>query len=673
MFSRFQRRPIQLLAILWPLALLTPHLPGIPRPAVDGLPWRQELTLSLILSATLALLLIRPNLFSLRNQLRKSTWPLLALSIFVFWILLSSLWATDHYQSLHLTMQWACYLIFFALLLCAPARSIRSSIRTLIVVLWILIIASVIETWFGAPVTDGSLRVGMKPILRASGTFGELMGVCSVLFAGFFLCVRRIRTAAIIGATSAGCWLATLQSLERAPFIGTAVGVVVLLVIGVLNSHQRRYGRLTILTIALLAVLAAQHFPSTAGSESTSTIGRLQQNLRTDSNTHARLLLWAVGLEMLREHPVIGVGGNNYQIRYDDARATFASNHPDSSLIGMNDNLLPMYAHNEYVQMLAELGVTGFMLFVAFIAALVLCLLRRVRAGANRLISLSAASALLAFMLSSGASASSFRSIGGGLVFFFAAAVLLKATEPGGVAIRDEPAKRQTRFLRLVTVGTGVTLIFFTIQASGTILLALAEQGGEARAERNYQRALQVYPSSASANFSYGMWLYANGRFGESVPRLQKALDGGLNSSICYEYLAGAEDAAGDGASAEATLSKAVQVYPRSVFLVTRHSVALDRLGRHSEANAEMSRALAVDPRASRGWQQLIVNDIDAAYAAASRESDIALPGELVPQAAVFAVLHENEIRNPELVQKGWRKRVRSVDFNAHATSSPEK
>jgi hypothetical protein len=76
-----------------------------------------------------------------------------------------------------------------------------------------------------------------------------------------------------------------------------------------------------------------------------------------------------------------------------------------------------------------------------------------------------------------------------------------------------------------------------------------------------------------------------------------------------------------------------------------------------------MDRALAIDARACRGWEQLIVNDIDAAYLAATREPDIALPSELLPEAAVFAVLRENEIRRPELIQQGWRHRMRSVDY----------
>ena len=662
MLSKLQhlfRQPLYLLLLLWPLVLLTPHLPGVPRPAVDGLPWRQELFLSFLLTASLILVWLRRDSLGY-EALRKNSRAITFLALFVCWILLSSIWANDRYQALHLAMQWTCYLFFFILLLCASTKAIRKSIPILVVVVWILIVSSALETWFGAPITDSSLRVAVKPILRASGTFGELMGVCSVLFAGFSLCVRRTRQAVLLGATAVGCWLGTLQALERAPFIATAAGLLLLVVIAlIVRQRNQQYLRIALLSTAVVAVFVSQSLPVAKEPDALSIAGRLDQNLHNDSNTHARLLLWAIGFEMLKAYPLTGVGGGNYQVSYDDARAAFASDHPNSSLVGLNDHLLPMFAHNEYVQMLAELGVVGFALFVGFIVTILWEAFRGLRSGWNRMLILTSGSAIVAFMLSSGASASSFRSIGAGLLLFFAAALVLRSKRR---PVTHKPLEAKI-FLRVATATAAVALTFFSIQSTGTTLLALAERSNPAEAEHYYKTSLRVYPSSAAANFSYGMWLYSKNRFAESVPMLEKALAGGLNSSICYEYLAAAKDASGDNQAAERTLETAVQVYPRSVFLLTRHAVALQRLGRQAEARIEMDRAIAIDAPACRGWEQLIVNDIDAANKAATRDSDITLPRDLSPQAAVFAVLRENEIRNPELIHQGWRQRLRSVDY----------
>ena len=74
-----------------------------------------------------------------------------------------------------------------------------------------------------------------------------------------------------------------------------------------------------------------------------------------------------------------------------------------------------------------------------------------------------------------------------------------------------------------------------------------------------------------------------------------------------------------------------------------------------------MRAALLLDSRAARGWRRLIDDDIDAAIVAAKRDpSEVAMPGELQPEDAVFAVLEENERRFPEAVTSGWRARMRN-------------
>jgi predicted Zn-dependent protease len=156
------------------------------------------------------------------------------------------------------------------------------------------------------------------------------------------------------------------------------------------------------------------------------------------------------------------------------------------------------------------------------------------------------------------------------------------------------------------------------------------------------------------------MWLYGKGRSAEGSQYLRSAVDRGFNSSVCYAYLAGAEATAGDLAAAERTLATAVRVYPVSVFLLVRHAAALERTGRTEEAKTEFSRAVSLDSRAARGWQQLIDNDIDAAYLGPKQDPNIAPPAELVPEIGVLAILLENEQRFPESIHTGFRARMRS-------------
>jgi Lipid A core - O-antigen ligase and related enzymes len=491
------------------------------------------------------------------------------------------------------------------------------------------------------------------------------MGAACILFAAFALHLNRRRAAVFCGITAIAGWLGTLQSLERAPLIGTVSGLVLLGTVVFIEPSKRLFGRLGILSIILLVVFLLQTLPSRITNNDVSTVTRLSQNLNNDPNTRVRFLFWGVGLELLRAHPVLGVGANNYLVKFGEGRAQFVARYPDSPLVSMNDSLLTLYAHNEYVQIAAELGIVGLILFLLFAVSLVVTFVRRLRHRTRALSVLGPAGALLAFAISSGASASSFRYVGGGLIFFFAAALLNRRVvpQPGS----DEPVNNiqvPNATLKYLRVCLLLLMLFsvglLTAQAVGITLHSWAESSADAaEAERYFRRSLKIYPANSSARFSYGMWLYGKGRSAEATQYLRSAVDRGFNSSICFTYLAGAQSTAGDVAAAEETLAQAVKIYPASMFLLVRHASALERTGHVAEAEAEFSRALTLDSRAARGWRQLIDNDIDAALQAAQQNNSIAMPSELSPESAVLAIMQENERRFPDHVNTGLRARMR--------------
>ena len=672
------RHPLFIIGALWPLVLLAPHFPGIPRSSIGGLPWRQELGLSLLLAVALGFLIKRAQSEKIARIDRGTLPVLFTLGLFACWTLSSAAWAANPYASVHLGMQWTSYLVFFFLMssILRNPKLMHTSFTTLAGVIWVLAIACAIESWFGAPLTDGNLRNDLKPLLRGSGGFGEIMAMAAILFAALSLHTNRRSRALFFGATAMMAWLATLQSLERAPLVGAAAGFCLLIAGTVIAKPARRrpWGRLGLTVAALGLILFLQSSPfsnAQPNTAATATLGRFNADLSADVSTRARYLFWGIGLEMARDHPLLGVGGNNYDAEYATARAQFAARHPNSSLVALNEDLLTVFAHNEYVQVIAELGAIGFILFVLFSLSLVAALWRALKHRSQILPALGVGGAMLAFAVSSGASGSSFRYFGGGLVFFFAAAILTRIGASAQTASSDKPKKpvhlvgtlRQVMPLALCVLMSLVTGVL-SAQGAGTVLHGLAQVSAEpVKAEGYYQSSLQVYPASPATHFGYGIWLYNNRRGAEAVPHLRYAVENGFNSSICYAYLAGAAVSAGDLALAERTLATAVRVYPLSVFLLVRYSAALKSSGRAEESKTVFSRAVLLDPRAARGWQQLIYNDIDAAYVAARQDKNIAMPGELVPQAAVFEVLQENEPRFPEAITTGWRARMRSLQL----------
>lgn len=678
----FIKEPLRVVGVLWPLALLAPFVPGLPRPENGGLTWRQEGTLALLLSATFALLWRRAHGLRRRGEPRAQTPgradgresivrglelpPAVLLAAFALWCAASALWAANVFPAIHYGLSWGLYLLFFLTMRRAAgsARLLRASLALLAAAVVVIGAANVVG-YYGSP----------NSLLRQHG-LGEPVAVSIPLFAALALTVRRRRAAMLCGAAATLGWLSMLQIAERAPFIGVGVGCALLAAFMLARSRFRPRSRRRAFALggAFAACLALQTVPSPFTQSAHRTVFvRLKETSAAEVNTRARFLYWAAALEMWRTRPLAGVGGGGYDGAFPEARASFAAKHPDSPLVEINEKYRSVGAHNEYLQMLGELGAVGLALFVCFCAALVWAAWRALRRSGSPLAP-GAVASLAVFAVSSGASSISFRWVGSGLMFFFAAALVTRlataagrgeagATARARLTLRLSPAlARRAHALRLAAAL--VALCAMCVQAANVLLLATAQaSAAPASADRLYRAALGWNPLDPATHFNYGVWLYYQKRDGEALAHLRFALARGFHTSTCYEYLAGAESGAGDPEAAERTLASAVRVYPRSVFMRVRHAAALARLARAAEAELEMTTALLIDSRAARGWQQLIENDIDAAIAAARRDPGVAMPGELQPDDAVFAVLGENERRFPRALTSGWRAQRRSTQI----------
>jgi O-antigen ligase len=693
-FARmFMKEPLSAVGLLWPLALLAPFAPGLPRPDNGGLTWRQEGAVALLLAVTFTLLLRRlhssartrvahartnadHNLFARLNGHAQSA-LLLSLAGFVLWAAVSMLWASNLFAALHYVLSWTTYLLFFfaARRVAESPRLLRASLATLAAVVVVISVANIVG-YYGS--TDS--------LMRQNG-LGEPVAVSIPLFAALALRVRRRSSALLCGAAATLGWLSMLEIAERAPFFGVLAGLVLVAAFMLARPCFRPRTSLRAFTLAaaFVACLALQYVPSPfAQSRHQTVLARVNQTSTVEINTRARLLFWGVAVEMWRARPLTGVGAGGYGSSFPQARAAFAERRPDSPLVEINEQYLNAVAHNEYLQILSELGVVGLALFTVFGSALVWAAWRALRVASSPLVP-GAVASLAVFAVSSGASAVSFRWFGSGLMFFFAAALVarfaLAPRRPGADAQRDAsrspesmahaqaftlsiPSTTNARpAYALGLVAALVVLSAMCLQATNILLLASAQASPEpARAEKLYRTALRFNSLDPATRFNYGLWLYGQKREREALPHLRFAVARGFHTSTCYEYLAGAESNAGDMDAAERTLAEAVRVYPRSVFMRVRHAAALARLGRTPEAELEMAAALLLNSRAARGWRRLIDDDIDAAIAANKSDPDAsAMPGELQPADGVFAVLQENERRFPGAVSTGWRARIRSV------------
>lgn len=657
---RAKREPLWIIGPLWPFVLLAPYIPGLPRSAFGGMPWRQELVIALLLGATSsgALLFRRcwsdpPAQLTVR---RSELFVLLLLIPFVLWNGLSALWARHPYSGIYGALQWSAYLLFFALMLGATARPrvLRASLFALGTVVLMLSIVCAIE-FFAGVVPNGREA---QPVLRRFSGFCEPMAVIIPLFTALALYVRNSRRAWLCGATALVAWVAMLQALQRAPIIGATAGLlllaggVVMLRAGLPRWSPRRGVRL-LAVFALATALQVALSSKIGGGDSA--MARLQSASAEDTvSTNVRLLYWNIGLEMAREHPLKGVGANNYQVAYPEGRALYSARRANQSDINLNEAKLSQYAHNEYIQVLAELGVVGFLLLALFFAGLALVFWRSLRLGAGRVLpALGAGGGMLAFALSSGASAFSFRWTSSGLLFFFVAAIVTRSASSG--ESHDEARISIPAGALAARAAYGVALVLAvailygsSAQAINVMSRGLARMSASReQSEALYRASLGWNPYDPAAHYEYGLWLYGNLRPDEAVPHLRYGVAGGFNAVSCYASLAAAQAGAGDLAAAESTTGEAARIYPRSVFARVRHASALAEIGRSEEAEREFTAALSINARAARGWRQLISDGAgeEAAARPDSEASEIDLPGQLAPEDCVRVVLVESQIR----------------------------
>jgi O-antigen ligase len=636
--------PTGIIGLLWPLALLAPFVPGLPRPELSGLPWRQELVLALLLVCTAASILLRRGLNFPPSFRFKRRYIILAapLLLFTFWSAASLAWAANPYPVLHHTFVWGAYLLFFLLMrrVAESPRLLSASLTAFAAAIFIISLATVV----------GAMGASLS-LFRNNG-LGEPMAVSLPLLTALAMHLRRRGVAILCGATALLAWLAMLQAHERTPFLSTMAGLVLLALM--LFAFPRFRSRVKLLrTAALLAcfILAAalQFMPSlTSGvvAEPPFTVySRLQSTNAGDENTLARILFWNAALEMVREHPATGVGANNYAIDYPEARARFVAAHPDSKLAGMLEWHLAGVAHNEYLQILAELGAVGFLFFAFFALGLIFTAwlaLRRARSP----LAPGAISSLAVFAISSGASSISFRWLASGLIFFFAAALVAR------LADRDDEKEASVSFSPFWMRGATATAFLFTLLmlcGMGAQALSVTRSGqaqeavNASRAEELFRDALFWNPLDGATHFTYGQWLYQHGRYNEAVPHLRIGLRNGISTSLCYAYLSSAEIKTGEMSKAEATLDEALKIYPRSIFLHVRRASLLSGMGKREEADAEMSLALALNAPTARGWWMLITEGKEAATRAAREKPlEVSAPGSLNTPEAAFFVLMEN-------------------------------
>lgn len=190
---------------------------------------------------------------------------------------------------------------------------------------------------------------------RLSGGFDDPNELAAVLvaalvFSGFAFVALRGRASRWLYAAAGLIFLFALaQTDSQAGLVALTVALVLAVVLG---------GRARpIIAVGVLAFVFATVTYYTFVTDPVAI-----QTISSQDNVASRESLWAVAAQIVRDHPVAGVGAGNFVVV--EPEYTFRNiDLPRVDLV-----VRPDVVHNSYLQVLAELGVVGLALFLAVIA-----------------------------------------------------------------------------------------------------------------------------------------------------------------------------------------------------------------------------------------------------------------------------------------------------------------
>lgn len=82
-----------------------------------------------------------------------------------------------------------------------------------------------------------------------------------------------------------------------------------------------------------------------------------------DPSINTRILIWKTTLEMIKDRPLLGTGIGTFKLNYFDYQAEFLKDNPEYTKYWTHAR----EAHNEYLQMAAEIGIVGLGIFLLII------------------------------------------------------------------------------------------------------------------------------------------------------------------------------------------------------------------------------------------------------------------------------------------------------------------
>lgn len=614
------------IAAAFALIMIAPLLPWPRAAAGTNAPWRVELVAAFVIFALAVWALIKRPFGEGFVAPTSILYPLIG---FVLWSAISISWAPYPLPAVHHTLAWAMYVgvLLIAIGICASRSGVETLVMAFAAVSLVVGFAAAIDYLGTTDFASAEFAIRTR-----YGRFAELLVTVQPMVWIAVLYARSSLQKCLLIATAVLGWTAVMLSLSKGAALAGVIGF--LIAFGgclVLSRLCERRPVLKLAGVWLALTVAVQAFfyftsplPATAdyfaGNAGNSALSRQH-----------RLLVWQIAGEMVRMQTLTGVGGNNFIALTNVARAKHAAKTTDVSSPEIAEEVVLERAHNEYLQIFAELGLIGFVLFAAAFGAFKLNIFSTFRQH-HRLSPMvwAGIGGMTAFALSSLVSSFSFRAMQNGVAFMLVFGFVLSRTARG-------EARLPPRLVSLaIAAGALLAIGFFGSKAAGEYRVFQAEWADTTEtAQGHLANALRIDPDNLNARHSLANGLAKDGQYEGAASELRNAIDRGLGVTLTYAQLAKFHRQSGDVAQAEKTYAEGVAVFPGSVYMRVEFAAFLECIGRGSDAEYMLAVARRIDAKQANGWYSLIKDGSLAAFYKAQNDATVAAPADLVPGNAV--------------------------------------
>ena len=515
--------------------------------------------------------------------------------------------AEVRYDALLETMRFLSYLVAFWMWV----NLLRFQNRWAIVLVLLMLSASLMAWYALIQDVHGTRNVlhVIRPEqyeMRASGAyicpnhFAHLMQMMIIIGAGVVACRRvSLSIRLIAGYTALICLPALYLTESRSGMIGLLAGLVTLFVAVSLRKGVRKF---------LLVLLVAPVIAVSAGFIAWKVSPMLQERVALAMEGDVRLVIWQDSVDIVKASPVIGSGLGSYRWMYPHFRTHLTLNAD------------PEFAHNDYLQYWAEIGLVGVLLMAAVVLALVAFSVRVIRRG-DEPDHAWLMGGLLGMMAGSLAHAMfdfNFHIFANTQVFIFLIAAMVAAVSSG----ENEKVLTVTRS-GFRWMGWGFMVVFAAVSLLyGRAMMSYAQVLKAERhmasmewdeAQQVYRRAIAWSPGNWKAQIGYAHllrtrsfwvrdrtlkqeWLaLSRTHYERSLTMNQWEVDAVYGLSGLYKMT-------GDQEKALELRRKAVEMVPRNVFYLNELGLHLKDMGRYQDALEiyTQSRAVESSPAAER-------------------------------------------------------------------------